>query len=296
MDSQPEFSVFEDVPRVAKQQSRFGEVRVDDKILPFAISRWKDGRMRADLSPYGLGEFVSRNERFFWEEIARQLKEKFNAAIAEVVSQIAERESERLPRRRYPRKKDLAHAFSKSAIDPVYANPFAESRSGLFVMCPDWLAAREDLKDPEKLIYGRLLFPLEICERWDKNLGIIIGLDQEKLGKSLGRSRQWANRWLLSMEFKRWLECTGPQGAKKDKLTRFFWKDGMPETCHTSWQVSAAKPATQPSRTCHTSEQQPATRHGRTCHTSWQVSEGIENREKRREKRKGSSSYNGPNF
>src|SRR5439155_13227959 len=167
-----------------------------------------------------------------------------------------------------PRAAKQQSGFGEVRVD---ANPYAESQSVLFVMCPHWIAAREDLKDPETLIYGRLLFPLGICGSWDKKLGLIVGLDQEKLGKSLGRSRQWANRWLVSMELKRWLECTGPPGAKKDKLIRFFWKDGMPETCHTSWQVSAAKPATQPGRTCHTSEQQPATRHGRTCHTSWQV-------------------------
>src|SRR5436190_3744372 len=281
MDSQPEF--FEDLPRATKPLNNFAEARVDEKILPFPFSRWKDGRMRADLSAYDLGEFVSRNERFFWEKIVRRLQEKFNAAIVEVVSQVAECESACLQHRRRVRKKDLIRAFTKSAINPAYANPFSETQSGLFVMCPDWLAVREDLKDPEKLIYGRLLFPLRICKSWDKNLGIIVGLDQEKLGKSLGRSRQWAHHWLVSMELKRWLECTGPPGAKKDKLTRFFWKDGMPETCHTSWQVSAAKYAAQHGITCHTSKQQSATQRGSTCHTAQQVSEAIEKREPARE-------------
>src|SRR6266576_1122318 len=98
MDPEPE--LFEDLPRAAKQQSGFGEVRVDDKILPFAISFWKDGRRRGDLSPYGLRPVVSRNERSFWEEVIRQLQERFSATIVEVVSDVRESESMRPERRR----------------------------------------------------------------------------------------------------------------------------------------------------------------------------------------------------
>src|SRR5436190_15930335 len=176
--------------------------------------------MRADLSAYGLDPVVRRSERAFWEEIVRRLQEKFNAVIVEVVSDVSKKvEGNRLPLRRpQVRKKDLR------AVEFVYANPFVEDKSHLFGKYPDWLLAwsAEELKDPEKLIYGRLLFPLPpICERWNKELGVIIGLNQGELGNALSKNRTTVNKWLISLQAKKWLKCDGPSGARQ--TIKFLW-------------------------------------------------------------------------
>ncbi len=283
--------LFPELPSALNPSGEFGECRVEEKIVRYPLSFWKDGRMRADLSEFGAGEVVSRNEKNFREEVIRRLQERFNTAIVEVVSDVSEElERDRArPNKHRLRKKDLAESLARQpATDLVYANPFAEDKSILFGRYPDWLLARKDLKDQEKLILGRLLFPLPpICESWDKNLGVIIGLNQGKLGESLGKSRQWANDWLIELQGKRWIECTGPQGAKH--VTRFLWKEGMPETCRTAQHVLAAKHAAQRGSACRTSQQQPATERGSTCHTARQVSQGIEKRDSKREERESSS-------
>src|ERR1700726_2359330 len=229
--------LFPELPSVVSPGSDFGQVRVveQNKILHYPRSFWKDGRMRADLSAYGAGEVVSRNEKNFREEVIRRLQEKFNTAIVEVVSDVAEElERDRArPNKQRLRKKDLPEVLARRpATDLIYANPFAKDKSQFFGKYPDWMLARPDLEDQEKLIYGRLLFPLPpICKNFYQNSGLIIGLNQGELGKSLGRSRSWANRWLVKLQAKLWLECTGKPGAKQ--VIRFFWKEGMPETCHT---------------------------------------------------------------
>jgi hypothetical protein len=271
--------LFREFPRDVNPSSDFASFRVGKNIIHVPLSKWKDGRLRGDLSAQDAGEVVSRNEKNFREKVIRRLQEKFNTAIVEVVSDVSEElERERgRPGKQRLRKKDLADAFARQpGIDLIYANPFAVGGDNLrFARYPDWLLARQDLKDQEKLIYGRLLFPLPpICE----------------LGKSLGKSRQWANHWLVKLQAERWIECTGPPGAKKDKLTRFFWKEGMPETCHAVRQVLAAKPDTHHDSTCHTSEQRPATQCGSTCHAVQQVSQSLEKRDFKKNERRNLSS------
>lgn len=244
MDSQPEF--FEDLPR-CNPGGRFAEVRVDGKVIPIGISVWKGGRMRADLSPCGAGEVVSRNSGLFWERVIRRLKETCKARIVEVVNaevvevvsaisgELAVSKSWRSPRLR---KKDLAKEIALTIGNAIYANPFVEDRSQLFGKYPDWLLAVSDreLKPQEKLIYARLLFPLPpICRSFRKDTGEIIGLNQGALGKALGMSRPTANHWILCLQAKKCIECLGSQGSRQ--ITRFFWKEWRPETCRTYQHV-----------------------------------------------------------
>jgi hypothetical protein len=84
MNAQTEF--FPDLPRKANPRRAYAEVRVDRNILPFPVSVWKGGRMRGDLSAYDAGEVVSRNADFFWKEVVRRLRERFNADIVELVN------------------------------------------------------------------------------------------------------------------------------------------------------------------------------------------------------------------
>jgi hypothetical protein len=149
--------------------------------------------------------------------------------------------------------------------------------------------ARRDLKPQEILIYGRLLFPLPpICKSWDKNLGVIIGLNQGELAKAFGKSRPWANQWLVSLQNKGWLECIGPQGAKQ--ITRFPWKKGMPKTCQTYQHVLPGEHATRPDSACLASQHQHVTRPDSACQASQHVSQCLERIEKQREERKGKGS------
>jgi hypothetical protein len=221
-----ELLLFPELASSANPSGDFAQFRVGEKIVSFPFSIWKDGRMRGDLSALDAGEVVSRNEKNFREKVIRRLQERFNTAIVEVVSDVsAEFERDRAqPQKGRLRKKDLAKTFAlQPATDLIYFNPFAEDRSQLFSKYPDWLLERKDLENQEKLILGRLMFPLPpICKSFDKNSGLIIGLNQAELGEALGRSRSWANRWLVKLQAKRWLECRGQPGAKKDKVTRFF--------------------------------------------------------------------------
>jgi hypothetical protein len=288
MDSQ-QHELFDDFPRTADPRGNFAEFRVGRKIIQVPKTFWKDGRIRADLSEFGAGEVVSRNEANLQERVIQVLRQSFGTIVEAVREEFARACTPARSIKPRLRKKDLAETLARQpATDLVYANPFAE-KTARFGRYPDWLLEREDLEDQEKLILGRLLFPLPpICKSWDPHSGAIIGLNQGKLGSSLGRSRQWANEWIIELQGKRWIECTGPQGAKH--VTRFLWKEGMPETCRTAQHVSAAKPATQRSAACHTAQQRPATQRGGTCHTAQHVSQGVEKRESKREEREGSRS------
>ncbi|MFZ3375156.1 MAG: hypothetical protein WA183_06350 [Chthoniobacterales bacterium] len=277
---------FPELPSVANPGSDFGQVRVveQNKILHYPRSFWKDGRMRADLSAYGAGEVVSRNEKNFREEVIRRLQEKFNTAIVEVVSDVAEElERDRArPNKQRLRKKDL------QALEFVYANPYVEDKSP-FGKLPDWLLARDDLKDIEKLILGRLLFPRPpICKSWNKDLGIITRLNQGELAKALAKSRPTINKWLISLQANKWIKCDGPPGAKQ--TIRFLWKDGMPETwrtCSHARQVSVGPPVAHADSSCSTSRQQPVTHANSACNTCAQVSLAVEtNRETKKTQRR----------
>jgi hypothetical protein len=290
MPNEPQHDLFGEVlPATVNPTSEFAQFRVveQNKIIHVPRSKWKDGRIRGDLSKFGAGEVVSRNEKNFQDEVIRRLQEKFDAVIVEVVSDVSEelrRDRARPARPARPSKRAL-----KAITPTAYINPFAEDKSLRFGKYPDWLLACHDLKPQEILIYGRLLFPLPpICKSFDKNLGVIIGLNQGELANAFRKSRQWANEWIIKLQAKGWLECIGPQGAKQ--VTRFPWKQGMPETCQTYQHVSAAKPAPQHSSACLTSQQEHATPCAATCHTSQHVSQGIEKRETKRKEREDSQS------
>jgi hypothetical protein len=178
------------------------------------------------------------------------------------------------------RKKDLG---GKLVADFTYANPFQDNSKN-FGKGPDWLLQRPDLKPIEKLIYARLLFPLPpICKSFDQNLGVIIGLNQTELAKSLGTSRSTLNEWLVSLQFKGWLKFNGSPGAKQ--TVRFLWKEGMPETCRYVRQVEGVGPTGCPDNACRTSRQQPVGTSDTTCLNQRQVADGVEKREPLREER-----------
>ena len=81
--------------------------------------------MRADLSEFGAGEVVSRNEKNFREEVIRRLQDKLNTAIEEVVSDVSEELNERA-RTRQSRLSNK-RAQEESTIAPKrYINPFAQ--------------------------------------------------------------------------------------------------------------------------------------------------------------------------
>jgi hypothetical protein len=263
--------LFPEIPAAVNPSSDFRQVRdvEQNKIIQYPVSVWKDGRMRADLSAFGAGEVVSRNEKNFREKVIRRLQEKLNTAIVEVVSDVSEE-----LRREHARPARLRKGALRAIAPALYINPFAEDRSLRFGKYPDWLLARRDLKPQEILIYGRLLFPLPpICKSWDKNLGVIIGLNQGELAKAFGKSRPWANQWLVSLQNKGWLECIGPQGAKQ--ITRFPWKEGMPKTCQTYQHVLPGEHVARPDSACQASQH---------------VSQCLERIEKQREERKGKAS------
>lgn len=280
MDSQPDF--FEELPSRMNPRRDFAQARVDKKIIPIPLSFWKGGRMRADLSAYGLKEVVSRNKQNFVERIIQALQHRFNTAIVEIISEeFARHEQSRQPWRSPFRKKYL----QQPTPGRIYANPFVEDKSILFGKYPDWLLVRRELKPIEKLIYGRLLFPLPpICERWDKNSGIIIGLNQGELAKAIGLSRQATNERLISLQQRRLIECFGAAGAKQ--VTRFLWQRWMPETCKLDGQVAKAGADS----TCPQFRRSPVSGADSTCPDDRQVSIAKEKRDLKREEKRSSSS------
>jgi len=312
MDSQADF--FEDLPRKANPRRAFAEVRVDGNILPFPVSIWKGGRMRGDLSAYDAGEVVSRNTDLFWKEVIRRLREKFNADIVELVNaniaavvfevsqELTHPASLVRSRSHRLRKRDLRLAASTG----VYANPFADNADRRFGKYPDWLLSVPDkhLKPQEKLIYGRLLFPLPpICNKFRKDTGEIVGLNQGEVAKALGMSRPTVNHWLIALQAKRCIECIGASGAKQ--ITRFIYKEWMPETCRTCRQVSGGNLSAGLAQPVGHVDKQPVGTSGETCGAYQQVSDVIEKRELR-EKRESSKSllpvrharsrYDGPDW
>src|SRR5437870_1523577 len=148
--------LFEEIPTSVNPSGDFAQFRVGKKIIQVPCSFWKDGRIRADLSKFGCREIVSRNGANFQERIIRALQQRFDTAIVEVVSEEFAKRERSQPWRSPLRKKDL----QQPRPDRIYANPFVEDKSILFGKYPDWLLVRRELRPIEKLIYGRLLFPL----------------------------------------------------------------------------------------------------------------------------------------
>jgi len=203
------------------------------------------------------------------------------------------------------RKKDLATEMTPSA--GMYANPFAENPDQRFGKYPDWLLTVPDkrLKPQEKLIYGRLLFPLPpICKNFRKDTGEIVGLNQGELARTLGMSRPTLNHWLIALQAKRWIECIGSPGSKQ--MTRFIYKEWMPETCRTFRQVGSGNLSASPAQRVGHGDKEPVGMSRSTCVAYPQVSEVIEKRESRRERRESSNSpfptcpsrsrYDGPDW
>ena len=222
-----------------------------------------------------LGESMARHGQSIVQEAEEQGKLLRAASEIRTVS-----DAPMIPHVPRTRKKDLGR---KLVADFTYANPFQDNSKN-FGKGPDWLLQRPDLKPIEKLIYARLLFPLPpICKSFDQKLGVIIGLNQSELAKSLGTSRSTLNEWLVSLQFKGWLKFNGSPGAKQ--TVRFLWQEGMPETCRYVRQVEAVGPAGCPDKACRTSRQQPVGTSDTTCLHRRQVAEGIEKRKSHREER-----------
>src|SRR5204863_4954139 len=117
-----------------------------------------------------------------------ELREIFQTAEVRAIEAVRRHFDEVKRERRRPviRKKDFVQP--KQCI---YANPLIEDRSVLFGKYPDWLLARRDLGSQEKLVYGRLLFPLPpICDSFNRKEGVIFGLNQNEVAKAVGMSRQ----------------------------------------------------------------------------------------------------------
>jgi hypothetical protein len=282
--------LFPDLPSVANPSGEFAKFRVGEKIIQIPISFWKDGTKKIDLTEHGGPVVRSKIHALADQKAIEELRRIFESRD-EVVREHDERAIEFVQKLLAPdrakrpvrlRKKDL----TESAPELVFANPFTEDKSQFFGKYPDWLLQRRDLKWAEKMIYGRLLFPLPpICRSFDKNLGVIIGLDQGKLAEALGTNRTTVNQLLISLQAKAWLKCDGPPGAKQ--TTRFLWKDGMPETCRNVQQVLAGRPVAESNSSCRTSQQQPVAESNSSCRTSQQVTLAVEtSRETKRSKRR----------
>jgi hypothetical protein len=276
--------LFKELPQSKDPRAVLAEFRVGEKIIAVPLSFWKDGRARYDFTSLG-GDFVMSRNLSKAEKLAEdELREIFQTAEVRAIEAVRRHfhEVERGARIKRPpiRKKDL--------IQPkqcIYANPLIEDRTVLFGKYPDWLLARRDLGAHEKLVYGRLLFPLPpICDHFERTEGVIFGLDQTEVGKAVGMSRQTANKWLIKLQLKRWIICFGNSGAKQ--VTRFLWREGMPSTCRTAEQVDEKQGAPRSGASCDSIEQQPAMHSGATCHTAQQDPQVLETREREREAEK----------
>jgi hypothetical protein len=286
--------LFGEIPLSKDPRAVLAEFRVGEKIIAVPLSFWKDGRARYDLTSLG-GDFImSRNiskaEKLVEDELCEIFQTAEVRALEAVRRRFREEVDRRHPKRLRIRKKDFVHSG-----ECFYANPFVKDESILFGKCPDWLLARRDLTAQEKLIYSRLLFPLPpLCDRYEKEGGVIFGLDQGELGKALGISRPTANIWLVKLQAKGWLQSFGNPGAKQ--VLRFLWKEGMPLTCRTGQQVSSKQAVGMRSKTCDHVQQQAVAASDSTCRPVQQVSRALEKRELEREEREKKPSRPWCNF
>jgi hypothetical protein len=289
--------LFPDLPPAANPSGNFGEVRVaeQNKIIRYPLSFWKDGRMRADLSAFGAGEVVSRNKQNFEREVARRLQEKLCAAVVEIVSDVSEEFARPRPTRpARPRKKAL------KAIAPVaYISPFPKKETDPenwhFARCPNWLLERPNCQvcPSEKLIYGRLSFPLTaFCKRYFELSGaaMIEKLDQDALAKKVGMSRPTINSRLVKLQELGLIHCVGNQGGKLDLL--FPWHEWMPpQTCKHCLQLRDGKLVATTDKSCKQSGQEPVVIADKSCKQLAQASQGIEKKDCRREEKRKSHSF-----
>jgi hypothetical protein len=235
--SQPE--LFEELASGANPRSDFAEFRVGEKIIPVPFSIWSDGRMRANLKKYGAGLPVapnhlfpvSRNRYNLIQKIIGVLEMSFGRAIEAIEEELAREQSS--PAR--PRQTNKHPTANQPIASPIrYINPFCQKWT--FGRCPDWLLARREPSAIEKHVYGKFLYPLGVCDRWDEDRGIIFGLNQVKLARALGIKRQSANEAITALRRRGLIECVGGRGARQ--VIRFLWHEWMPETCPFNGQVS----------------------------------------------------------
>jgi Crp-like helix-turn-helix domain len=282
MESQHE--LFEDLPRAADPRGNFAEFRVGRKIVQVPLSFWKDGRTRADLSEFGAGEVVSRNEANLQERVIHVLRECFGTIVEAVCEEFAQARARKPSHPRLNNKR----AVEETAITPKrYINPF-EQDIWKFSKAPRWLLVRREPSPTEKLVYARLTYsPREkeeekICRK-DVRLGLIFELDQAKLATELGVRRESVCAALKSLKKRGLIEYTGGPGAKGG--IRFLWHPWMDETCAFNTQVVVDQPVRSDHRSCAKNAQPAVTLDHRSCAKNAQVSlvsESIERKEKER--------------
>ena len=206
MDSQPKFPL--EFPRQADSVNprlQFAKFRAGKKIIQIPYSIWKDGRMRADLSKYGAREVVSRNSANLQDRVIERLREHFGAIVEAVYHEFSRAGR---PKAATPRSSNKLAAMPQSSAAIRYINPFTEKWT--FEKCPDWLSTKRESTAIEKHIYGKLLYPALVCQRWDQTTGVIFGLNQAKLAKALGLPRQSVNVAITSLRCRRPIECNRP--------------------------------------------------------------------------------------
>lgn len=161
MDSQPEFSAFEELPQSANPRRDFLTFRAGDKIIRIPVSVWKDGRMRADASEYGAGCPVSRKQDNLNDRVARALQPFFSQAV-EAVSEVLEQE-----RRRRGPARPRAHNKLATKADAGPASPeISTINPKKLIGTPGWeygnllrwLNNVEGMSLAEKSLYGWMVF------------------------------------------------------------------------------------------------------------------------------------------
>ena len=282
MQSQDE--LFGELPHATNPHRDFLCYRVGEKIIPVPCTVWKDGRIRADLSPYGGGTPTHRNRENLDQRIIEVLEKVFGDAIEAVREEL-----KRKPARRAQVRISNKLASRSAQTNPAreYINPFLP-KLWTFAKCPDWLFSRREPSATEKRVYAKLLFPARpICRTWDQTRGVILGLDQGELANALGVRRPTVNLALKSLEARALIEMTGGAGAKQ--CVRFLWHPWMPEetrqTCTLNVQVCDSPPVRSLVEMC-TETVQPAVRSPvEICTETVQVTQSIEEREQRRQER-----------
>jgi hypothetical protein len=165
MDSQP--GLFEELPQRANPRRHFAEL--SGKIIPFSI--WKDLRIRADLSSFGAGCPVSRNEEKLVEKIMDELEFRLGVDIERdseslnLVRQIRsalERKTDRASKPRINNK--LAHTAepfpNEGNQSPEFINPKLLIGTPGWEFGPSlkWLNDVDGISQAEKAVYGWMTF------------------------------------------------------------------------------------------------------------------------------------------
>lgn len=259
--------LFPELASTLDPSSEFAQFRIGKKIIQVPCSFWKDGRIRADLSEFGAGEVVSRNGTKLQERIIQVLRESFGTIVEAVCQEFSRVRSRQAVR---PRLSNKLPAIAQTNSPKQYINPFAEKWS--FGKCPDWLLTRREPTAVEKHIYGKLLFPVAVCGRWDKDQGVIFELNQGELAKAIGISRPAANRALMSLRRRGLLELIGQPGARQ--VIRFLRHEWI--TCNLKAQVGFETPVNEGDKACSTAGQPPVTSAHKSCPMSEQLAVALE--------------------